>query len=113
MMLTFWKSGLLFSSLVEVLEKAYQLYFLKGYKQTQYSLLLVQYAVTSPVTNAYKIACDFLSWQKLLQLLHKQPPYQLVLMVICYATLKLAELVPCLFLLSGKNSVAFDIHLGK
>ena len=42
-----------------------------------------------------------------------QPPYQLVLMVICNATLKLAELVPCLFLLSSKNSVAFDIYLGK
>ena len=55
----------------------------------------------------------FLSWQKVLQLLHQQPPYQLVLMVICNATLKLAELVPRLFLRSSKNSVAFDIYLGK
>ena len=63
----------------------------------------------TPVINAYKIACGFLPWQKLLQLLHQQPPYQLVLMVIFNATLKL----PRLFLLSSKNSVAFDIYLGK
>ena len=69
--------------------------------------------MTLPVINAYKIACDFLSWQKLLQLRRQQPPYQLVLMVICNATLKLAELVPRLFLRSSKNSVAFDIYLGK
>ena len=79
----------------------------------QYSLLLVQYAVTSPVINAYKIGCDFLLWQKLLQLLHQQPPYQLVLMVIYNATLKLAELALHLFLLSSKNSVTIDIYLGK
>ena len=67
----------------------------------------------TPVINAYKIACDFLPWQKLLQLLHQLPPYQLVLMVIFNATLKLAELIPRIFLLSSKNSVAFDIYLGK
>ena len=50
---------------------------------------------------------------KLFKLRRQQPPYQLVLMVICNATLKLAELVPRLFLRSGKNSVAFDIYWGK
>ena len=69
--------------------------------------------MTSPVLNAYKIVCEFLSLQKLLQLPHQQPPYQLVLMMIYNATLKLAELVPCLFLLSSKNSAALDIYLGK
>ena len=59
------------------------------------------------------MACEFLSSQKLLQLLHQQPPYQLALMVIYYATLKLAELVPRLFLLLSKNLVALDIYLGK
>ena len=93
-----------------MLEKAYSLYFWKR-NNIQYSFLLVQYAVTSPVINAYKIGCDFLPWQKLLQLLHQQPPYQLVLMVIYNATLKLAELVPCFFLLSSK--VALNIYLGK
>ena len=34
-------------------------------------------------------------------------------MVIYYATLKLAELVPRLFLLLSKNLVALDIYLGK
>ena len=106
----FGASSLLFPFLVEVLEKAYSLYFWKR-NNIQYSFLLVQYAVTSPVINAYKIGCDFLPWQKLLQLLHQQPPYQLVLMVIYNATLKLAELVPRFFLLSSK--VAFDIYLGK
>ena len=67
----------------------------------------------TPVINAYKIAHDFLPWQKLLQLLHQQPPYQLLLMVIFNATLKLTELVPPFFLLSSKNSVAFNIYLGK
>ena len=33
-------------------------------------------------------------------------------MVICYATLKLAEVVPRLFLLLSKNLIALDI-LGK
>ena len=41
----------------------------------------------------------------------KQPPYQLVLMVICYATLKLAELVPRLFLLLSKNLVELEIYI--
>ena len=61
------------------------------------------------------MACEFLLSPKLLQLLHQQPPYQLVLIliVIFNATLKLAELAPCLFLHSSKNSVALDIYLGK
>ena len=41
----------------------------------------------------------------------KQPPYQLVLMVICYATLKLAELAPRLFLLLSKNLVELEIYI--
>ena len=66
-----------------------------------------------PVLNVYKMACEFLSSQKLLQLLHQQTPYQLVLMLIYNAILKLAELVPHLFLFSSRNSVALDIYLGK
>ena len=77
----------------------------------QYSLLVVQYAVTSQVLNAYKMACEFSLSQKLLQSIHQQPPYQPVLMVICYATLKLAELVPHLFLLLSKNLVELEIFI--
>ena len=90
-------------------------FFPQNVRNKQYSLLLVQYAVTSAVLNAYKMACEFLLSPKLLQLLHQQPPYQLVLIliVIFNATLKLAELAPCLFLHSSKNSLALDIYLGK
>ena len=59
------------------------------------------------------MACEFLSSQKLLQLLHQQTPYQLELMLIYNAILKLAELVPHLFLFSSRNSVVLDIYLGK
>ena len=59
------------------------------------------------------MACEFLSSQKLLQLLHQQTAYQLVLMLIYNAILKPAELVPHLFLFSSRNSVALDIYLGK